>query len=384
MKTIRYIILLIVAMPVFVFASLAYAANPDFPEYIIRAQTMLDQAETKAGQLNDYADDVLIGKNYLRYAESEYKNNLSWGKLDQKAEPTVRYYSEMAQLQARIILSRVEKIAQDKERSRLESQTVQLKNRIKVFEDKNAVITSLKGELGKRETAIAELNNKIASLNADLESKSATGSSASKKVAELSVEVQTLKSSLAASERKSVEIATELENQKKNVDKANAEIARLKVDLAQTGAEASKGQEQVQALNRAQQFLAEVGKLGGVLKSGADSITSIFTRASLIKTGKNVTITTAGDKLALALAELLKNYPEYRAVVKVHGFGQPVKSEDATATDQMARLLREVTVGKGKLEPASIEALGVGQTSPVYPKSNPEGNRRVEITFLKK
>ena len=356
-----------------------HAAEAEFPEYISKAQVSIGQAEAKAGQLKGYSDDVLIARNFLRNAETEYKKNLSWsGKLDEKAEPTVRYFAAMAQLQASIILSRAERIAQEKERGRLEAQAEQVRNKIKVFEDKNAEINSLKAEVAKRDTTIA-------ALNADLATKSASGSSAGQRVAELTGEVQTLKWSLTTTEQKAAELGAELDRQKKGAEKANVEIAQLKAELARKGAEASQGQEQLQALNRARQFEAEVGKLGGVIRTGSDGITAIHTRASLVKSSaKSVTITPAGEKLGLALAELLRNYPEYRAVVKVHGFGQPAKSEDAAATDQMARLLREVAVGKGKLDPGAVEALGVGQADPIYPKSNPEGNRRVEITFVKK
>ena len=384
MKKELYIFSLLTVLIIFS-SQYAYSADSELPDYIIKAQNLLRQAESKAIQLKDYTDDVLIGKNFLRNAEAEYKKNLSWsGKLDEKAEPTVRYFSEMSELHARIILSRIEKIAQDKERERLEVQSELIKKKIKVFDDKNDEISVLKGEIGKRESTIADLNKKIASLNAELEYKLATGSSANQKLTELTGELNSLKASLAAAEQKNISLSSELENQKKNADKANSEISKLKEDLAMTGAEASKGQEQVQALNRVQQFMSEVGKLGGVMKSGSEGVTSIFTRTSLITTGKNVAITPAGEKLGLSLAELLKNYPEYRAVLKVHGFGQPAKSEDAAATDQMARLLREVAVSKGKLDPAAVEALGVGQTNPLYPKNNPEGNRRVEIYFLKK
>lgn len=384
MKGIRY---LVVIFTLFALCAAQYAlAEEPLPDYIRKAQALIGQAESKAAELNDYADDVLIGKNYLRNAEAEYKNNLGWsGKLDQKVEPTVRYYASMAQLQASIILSRAERIAQEKERGRLEAQAAQVKGRIKVFDDKNATISALKGEIVKRDATIADLNKKIAGLNADLATKSASGSSAGQKVAELSGEVQTLKWSLSTAEQKAAELGAELDRQKKNVEKGSAEIAQLKAELAKKGAEASQGQEQLQALNRSQQFVAEVGKLGGVMKAGTDGITAIFTRASLIKaSARSVTVTAGGEKLGLALAELLRGYPEYRALIKVHGFGQPAKSEDAAATDQMARLLREVAVGKGKLDPADVEALGVGQSEPAYPKSNPEGNRRVEIGFVKK
>ena len=53
-------------------------------------------------------------------------------------------------------------------------------------------------------------------------------------------------------------------------------------------------------------------------------------------------------------------------------------------TDRVARLIRGAVVEKGKFDPAVVEALGAGTSEPIYPKSNTEGNRRVEITFVKK
>ena len=371
MKTLRTFVALLALLALCAIPAL-HAAEAEFPDYILNAQALIGQAEARTAQVKEYADEVLIAKNFLRNAEAEYRKNLSWsGKLDAKAEPTVRYFAAMAQLQASVVLSRAEKIAQEKERGRLEAQAVQVRNKIKVFDDKNAEISTLKAEVAKRDATIA-------GLSADLATKAASGSSAGQKVAELTGEVQTLKWSLSTTEQKAAELGTELE-------KANGEVGRLKKELAQKGAEASQGREQLQALSRTRQFEAEVGKLGGVLKTGADSMTAIHTRSSLIKTSpRGVTITAAGERLGLALAELLRSYPEYRAMIKVHGFGQPAKSESAAATDQMARLLREVAVGKGKLDPSAVEALGVGQSEPIYPKSNPEGNRRVEITFVKK
>ncbi|MBI2353586.1 MAG: hypothetical protein HYV06_00925 [Deltaproteobacteria bacterium] len=391
MKPLRHCI--VMTMLFSVFTTQSALADEPLPEYIRKAQTLIGQAEGKATELNDYADDVLIGRNYLRNAEGEYKKNLGWsGKLDQKAEPTVRYYASMAQLQAAIVLARAGKIDQEKERVRLEGLAAGVKAKIKVFDDKNAQIAALKAEIAKRDNSIADLNKQIAGLNTEVTAKAATKSSSEQKVAVLTGEVQTLKWSLSKSEQKASELAIEADKQKKSVEDATAEIARLKGELAavvarnaQKDTELGKSQEQTQALNRSQQFVADVGKLGGVMKIGSNGITAIFSRTSLIKaSAKSVTVTPEGEKLGLALAELLRNYQEYRAAIKVHGFGQPAKSEDAAATDQMARLLREVAIGKGKLDPADVEALGVGQSDSIYPKSNPEGNRRVEIAFVKK
>lgn len=405
MKTLNHILVL---SALFIFSATQPAfADAPLPEYILSAQSLIAQASTRAGELNDFADAVLIGQNYLRNAEAEYKNNLSWGKLEKNAEPTVRYYAAMAQLQASVILSRAAKVDQEKERVRLEGQAADLKAKIKVFDDKVAEIAALKADLAKRDATIADLDKQVVGKQSEME-KSAAAKKAeieqlNAKIASLANDVSAKAALLATTETRGSDVSRELElkqkaisvleqkvaDLKKALESVKADNAKLQGDLAslavQKGAVESQSQEQIQALNRAQQFVTEVGRLGGVIKTGADNITSIFTRASLIKaSAKSVTVTPDGEKLGLALAGLLKNYQEYRAVIKVHGFGQPAKSEDATATDQMARLLREVAVGKGKLDPAAVEALGVGQSEPIYPKNNPEGNRRVEIAFVKK
>jgi outer membrane protein OmpA-like peptidoglycan-associated protein len=112
-------------------------------------------------------------------------------------------------------------------------------------------------------------------------------------------------------------------------------------------------------------------------------MTVIFARSSMIKAPKNDATTADGDKMIVQVTDLLKRYPEYRIKIKVHGFGQG-KTEDASATDRMARLIREALIEKGTLEPSGVEALGAGSAEPIYPKNNPEGNRRVEVTFVKR
>ena len=52
-------------------------------------------------------------------------------------------------------------------------------------------------------------------------------------------------------------------------------------------------------------------------------------------------------------------------------------------SDRMARLIRNSMLDKGRLAAADVDVLGVGVAEPIYPKSNKEGNRRVEVTFVK-
>jgi len=101
-------------------------------------------------------------------------------------------------------------------------------------------------------------------------------------------------------------------------------------------------------------------------------------------TGRSNSLTAAGDTALTKIASLLRTYSEYRMKIKVHGFGSPTRNEDAAATDQMARFVREALLNKGKFDPATVEALGIGAAEPVYPKKNSEGNRRIDFIFVKK
>ncbi len=345
----------------------ALAEEPTYPDYIQKAQSLVEKASSRASDLNSFTDEVLIARNFIRNAEAEYKKNVSWtGKLDAKVEATIRYYSAVAELQASVVLSRVGKITQEKERARLESQTADVKARIKVFDDKNA-------EIAKLSKSLAACTNE----NAGLSTASAVGASAEQKVIALTGQIEILKQSLAAAEGKSAEL-----------DKARTEIAALKANIAtltaQKGASESQSKEQIDALNRQKDFSDDVGKLGGVIKPGSDNMTVIFVRSGMIKAPKNDKLTPEGEKAIERVAEMLKKFPEFRIKLKVHGFGAPAKTEDAAATDRMARLIREVLLEKGKFEPATVEALGAGSAEPIYPKTNVEGNRRVEITFVKR
>ncbi len=365
------------------------ADEPVYPAYVQAAQSLVEKASSRAADLQNFTDEVLIARNFIRNAEAEYKKNLSWtGTLDPKAEPTVRYFSAMAELQASVVLSRAGKISQQQERSRLEGQVAELKSRIKIFDDKNAEISRLRDEAGRSSSSIADLTKqlasakdengrlalRVASLEADLGARTLTGSAADQKIAGQMAEIQSLKQSVLTA-------GAEL-------DKARAEITRLKRDVASLaaakGAVESQSREQIEALNRHKEFVSEVGSLGGVLKPGSDTMTVIFVRSAMLKSPKNDMLTAEGEKTLGKISELLKKYSEYRAKLKVHGFGQPAKSEDASATDRMARLIREALLEKGKFDPAAVEALGAGSAEPIYPKSNPEGNKRVEVTFVKK
>jgi outer membrane protein OmpA-like peptidoglycan-associated protein len=415
---------IIIRLAVFTLLSLsgisAYAEEPLYPAYVRNAKSLVVQAETKSLELKSFTDEVLIARNFLKSSEDEYKKNLGWsGNLDEKAEPTVRYLATMAEIQASVVLARARKIFQDKERVRLERQLVEVKSKIKVFDDKNAEIVAVKKSLTELNTAFQALKDekeqltaKSSTLGSDVSEKSTALASAERRVASLSSELESCTKALAVSEKKAadlasaelraVSLASELDSCSKarsaseqkaaqlatDQEKALSEISRLKADLASLavakGAVESQSKEQIDALNRQKDFVAEIGKLGGVIKAGSDNMTVILARSVMLKAPKNDTLTAEGGKYTQRIADLLKAYPEYRLKLKVFGFGQPAKNEDASATDRMARLLREALLEKGKFDPATVEALGAGPVDPIYPKTNPDGNRRVEVTFVKR
>lgn len=345
-----------------------FAEDEPLPTYLQQAQNAVAQVLAKGSEQPELKDDILIAQNSLRNAEAEYKKNLGWsGKLDQKAEPTVRYLADVARLQASVLLARIGKQDQDKERSRLGGLITTTKAKIKVFDDLAAQVKSLKKQSADQANLISSLNAKVASLNAELSAKGSAISSSDQKTGELLKALDEQKKATASSEQRVAALTQELEGLKQQT-----------AQLQATG-------EQLAAEKRIKAFEAEVGKLGGIVKSTAAGLSVTFPRSQLLKvTGKSTTLTSDGDKQVLKLAELVKTYPEYRIKLRVHGFGQPSRHEDAAATDHMARFIREGLLTKGKLEQATVEALGVGSAEPAYPRGNIEGNRRVEIIFVKR
>lgn len=381
-------------------AAPAFADEPTYPAYLLKAQSQVQKAASAASELSSVTDDVLIAQNLVRNAEAEFKKNLSWtGKLEATAEPTVRYFASMAELQASFVLSRAAKNQQEKELKAIEGQIAQVKSKIKVFDDKNEEIAALKKGITELNSELLALKSekeqfiaKVAALEGNLATVSITLKTSQQKGTTLTTEAERCQASLVSSEKKIVELTAELDTSrnaaKSERESLNSEVALLKQELSKLalakGMSESQSREQIEALNRQKDFVNEVGKLGGVIKPGSDNMTVIFVRSGILKAPKNDALTVDGDKVTERVVALLKKYSEFRIKLKVHGYGAPAKSEDASATDRMARLIRETLLVKGAFDPSMIEALGAGAAEPIYPKSNPEGNRRVEITFVKR
>ncbi|MBI5485377.1 MAG: hypothetical protein HY888_13105 [Deltaproteobacteria bacterium] len=369
--------------------SAVHAEEPLYPSYVRNARNMVERAEAKSLELNKFTDEVLIARNFIRNAEAEYKKHLGWsGKIDPVAEQTVKYFADMAEIQSSVVLARAGKIALDKERGLLEQQLQAVKSKIKVFDDKNGEIEALKKGITELNSALLvlkdekdQLTSRASALGSDMTQKSTALVSAERRIASLSSELESCSKALSASEKKVTQLAADQEQARREIDRLKAEVSLL---AAAKGAVESQSKEQIELLNRQKDFVAEVGTLGGVIKAGSENMTVIFPRSAMLKAPKNDVLTADGDRAVQRIADLLLKYPEFRVKLKVYGFGQPAKNEDALATDRMARLIREALLAKGKFDPAVVEALGAGAVEPIYPKNNPEGNRRVEVTFVKK
>lgn len=347
----------------------AWAKSPSLPDYMEKADAMVAKAATAGAKYQDLSDDILIARNFLRNANSEYEKNLGTfsGKLDSKYEPVVRQLSEMASMQSALVIARAGAKDQERERIRLDDLVRETKSKIKVFDDLVAMTKGLKRDNADQQSKIAGLEAKLASLSAELSAKGSAISSSDQKTTDLLKALDEQKKATASSEQRVATLSQELENLKQQTSKLQA------------------SEQQLEAQNRIKTFESEVGKLGGIVKQGSSGLAVWFPRSEMIKqTGKSITITPEGKKKVSALAGLMNSYPEYRMKLRVHGFGQPSRNEDPAATDHMARFLREALVTGGKLDPSTVEALGVGAADPAYPKNNVEGNRRVEIIFLKK
>ncbi len=333
-----------------------FAQDEGKPAYIEKAKSSVEKLLARGAETKDFADDVLAAQNYLKLAETEYTKSLGWtGKVKEGAEPTIRHYATMAELTATVVFSRLEKINQDKERARLEKLISETKARIKIFDDKNAEIVKLKGDVNNLSKELALLKTDKANLSGHVD----------------------------ASDTK---IAT-LEKDIAEKNKALEELKRVKDELkaieSQKGMEFVEVQARLRAMSKAKEFLIEVSKMGMITKASEEGVTLMLPRTAFIKaTPKGPGLSSEADKNISTLSVLMQKFPEYKITLKVFGFGQPAKNENAKATEQMAKVIKDALAGKGKMNAALIEAIGAGPVSPLFPKSAAELNKRVEITFI--
>lgn len=332
----------------------AFAQDDGMPDFLRKAQNAVNKVTERASETKQFTDDVLAAQNYLKLAETEYRKNLGWtGALKQEAVPSVRHYSNMAELNASVVLSRLEKIRLDNERDQLGKSIEVVRSQIKVFDNKNLEISKLKSE--------------IASLTASISQKGGEASELSKKIAALSGDLDSLR---------------------KNKENLVAENTKLKADIESMKGQTTKDISQLQAklasAEKDRALLEEISKTVAVSKSSPEGFSMIIPRRLLIKpTPKGGALAPNSDIILGSAAKIMKDFPEYKVSVKVFGFGAPAKQEDAKGTGLMAKIIRDYFVDKAKIPPESIEAKGVGTSKPLFSKELAEMNKRVEILFKK-
>ncbi len=143
------------------FSSAVSAADKDKAlNAIVNTKTSLDNLLKKGADSSEYKDDVIIAKNYLNWAETEFNKGLGiMGGLKDEAEPIILHYTSMADVTIAIVAARFEKANLLKEKEEIEKNTELMKKKIKIYDDQKKEILSLKSENQKMK---GDLNGIIA------------------------------------------------------------------------------------------------------------------------------------------------------------------------------------------------------------------------------
>ncbi len=304
-------------------AGIVQADKSDAVFAIQKARSAIEKVKIRGEELKAPTDELEKAKKQLDQADAVLKKNtslLGMGGLKKEAEPEIRYYVEMAEINTAIVSSRLEKIGQEKENARLEKLVPDLESKIKVFADKNAEIKKLKQELSQPRTKSAE--------------------------------------------------AAQLK--KENTELA-AQLAKLKAERENLSGKLGN-------LNRNVEYVRALAKFNYLSKISDKGYTLIVPRKDLFKTtSKGSVLAPGAEQFAAKLVEFIKAYPS-KIELDVHGAGSPAKTEDRKATEKMADVLKKALVQSGVSESA-IRANGFGSSEPIFSKTAVEDNRRVEITF---
>lgn len=112
----------------------------------------------------------------------------------------------------------------------------------------------------------------------------------------------------------------------------------------------------------------------------------------LQEAGKQIQFETGSDKLTEAslpvvqrVAEILKNYPDYRVTIAGHTDNQGKKQQNQELSEKRAARCREKLIELG-IEPERLHAVGFGQTKPIASNGTAKGralNRRVEFQLVR-
>lgn len=96
------------------------------------------------------------------------------------------------------------------------------------------------------------------------------------------------------------------------------------------------------------------------------------------------------EELAIAIGDLIKNYPDYQIVISGHTDNVPIKSSSFESNWDLssARALgfMKVVLQRSGLDPKQFQAVGMGEYHPIVSNDTHAGkaqNRRVEVSILR-
>ncbi|PKN18489.1 MAG: hypothetical protein CVU71_13460 [Deltaproteobacteria bacterium HGW-Deltaproteobacteria-6] len=362
-KTIIVLTMLLMILPI---NGHVFAQSDDLNFIMQKAKSSVEKILSRSHETKPFTADVESAQNYLKKAEAELKAKTNWrGKVEEAAIPTVKHYANMAEVMCQVVLSRLEKVNQEQENSRLEKLIPETEAKIKIFDAKNKEIKLLKDELAKPRGDMKNISSELSALKLEK-------ISIAKEVSSLKADNANLTGQVAALNG----VVTSLRNDV--VDKTKT-IEDLKTLQSQKGEDAVKIQNKVRELNKVSSFWQAVSKMDALSKMTATGMTLIIPRHDLIKTPA-MKLAPGSGIIIDSIADLIKRYPDVKAQLKVYGFGKPDKTENTKATENMAGMLKEAFVKAG-VATAGISASGAGTAEPLYSKSAVEENKRVEITF---
>lgn len=178
----------------------------------------------------------------------------------------------------------------------------------------------------------------------------------------------------------------DLAEKSKVVSDLNAENRLLKENMGalekQKGSDIVAIQGRLTSSESKFKSLAAVGRLGFLSKLSENEYTLLISRGKLVKaTSKGYVLAPDAPQYITAIADAMSASPGSRLIIRAHGYGKPVGKEDLKATGAIARTVKEAFVTAGVSESA-IEAFGTGQSSPLFSKGAVEENRCIEIEIL--
>lgn len=128
--------------------------------------------------------------------------------------------------------------------------------------------------------------------------------------------------------------------------------------------------------------LAALGQLGFFSKISENGCTLVVPRDKLVKwTSKGYALAPDAPQYVTAVSDALNAAPGSRLFIRAHGAGKPANREDGKATTAAAKAVKGAFVAGGTAE-SSIESYGAGSSSPLFSRGAVEDNRCIELELI--